>query len=194
MNVARSRPGLRSEALTSEIWALRRSAGSVRTTSANFVVSQNVSLSGRLPRTLPPGIRRGRRLWPLRIEPPVSPLERRYVPFVPLSLLGFPRSDDQRMTRFIHAHLHCIFSLLSQRSLRKEAASLNPDKVFLRSREDAEPLTPGPVFRSGRSRAEGLRICLPSVFLWERITGRQIIPLARRTDSKTYSGLGFPPS
>ena len=31
------------------------------------------------------------------------------------------------MTRFIHAHLHCIFSLLSQ-SPRNEAASLNPDK------------------------------------------------------------------
>lgn len=31
------------------------------------------------------------------------------------------------MTRFIHAHLHCIFSLLSQ-SLRNEVASLNPDK------------------------------------------------------------------
>src|SRR6267378_3254373 len=66
---------------------------------------------------------------------PFSRLERRCVPFVSLSLLGFPRSDDQRMTRFIHAHLHCIFSLLSQRSLRKEAASLNPDQVFLRSRE-----------------------------------------------------------
>ncbi len=136
-------------------------------TSSNFVVSQNVSLSGRLPRTIPPGIRRGRRLWPLRIEPSVSRLERGCVPFVSLSLLGFPRSDDQRMTRFIHAHLHCIFSLLSQRSLRKEAASLNPDQV----------LTLEPVFRSGRSRAEGLRISLPSVFLWQRITGKQIIPL-----------------
>jgi len=155
----------------------------VRTSSANFVVSQNVSLSGRLPRTLPPGIRRGRRLWPLRIEPPVSRLERRCVPFVSLSLLGFPRSDDQRMTRFIHAHLHCIFSLLSQRSLRKEAASLNPDQVFLRSREDTEPLTPAPVSRSGRSRAEGLWICLPSVFLWQRITEKQIIPLGRQTRS-----------
>ena len=154
----------------------------VRTSSANFVVSQNVSLSGRLPRTLPPGIRRGRRLWPLRIEPPVSRLERRCVPFVSLSLLGFPRSDDQRMTRFIHAHLHCIFSLLS-RSFRNEAASLNPDQVFLRSREDPEPLTPAPVSRSGRSRAEGLWICLPSVFLWQRITEKQIIPLGRQTRS-----------
>jgi hypothetical protein len=90
------------------------------------------------------------------------------------------------MTRFIHAHLHCIFSLLSQRSLRKEAASLNPDQVFLRSREDTEPLTPAPVFRSGRSRAaraEGLRICLPSVFLWQRTTGKQTIPLDRQTRS-----------
>ena len=87
------------------------------------------------------------------------------------------------MTRFIHAHLHCIFSLLSQRSLRKEAASLNPDQVFLRSREDTEPLTLEPVFRSGRSRAEGLRICLPSVFLWQRITGKQIMPLGRQTRS-----------
>src|SRR5258706_679652 len=134
-------------------------------TSSNFVVSQNVSLSGRFPNTVRPGIRPGRRFWPLRIEPSVSRLERGCVPFVSLSLLGFPRSDDQRMTRFIHAHLHCIFSLLSQRSLRKEAASLNPDQVFLRSREDTEPLTPAPVFRSGRSRAEALRVCLPSVFL-----------------------------
>jgi hypothetical protein len=118
--VARSRSGLRFKALTSEIWALRIKRwqpSRVRTSSANFDVSQNVSLSGRLPRTLPPGIRRGRRLWPLRIEPPISRLERRCVPFVSLSLLGFPRSDDQRMTRFIHAHLHCIFSLLSPAKL-----------------------------------------------------------------------------
>jgi hypothetical protein len=67
--------------------------------------------------------------------------------------------------------------------LGKEAASLDPDQVFLRSREDTEPLTPTPVFRSGRSRAEGLRICLPSVFLWQRITGKQIIPLDRQTRS-----------
>src|SRR5260370_10164749 len=67
--------------------------------------------------------------------------------------------------------------------LGKEAASLDPDQVFLRSREDTEPLTPTPVFRSGRSRAEGLRICLPSVFLWQRITGKQTIPLDRQTRS-----------
>jgi len=84
------------------------------------------------------------------------------------------------MTRFIHAHLHCIFSLLSQRSLRKEAASLNPDQVFLRSLEDTEPFTPAPVFRSGRSRAEGLRICLPSIFLWERKRGRLYLDVTRR--------------
>jgi hypothetical protein len=64
-----------------------------------------------------------------------------------------------------------------------EAASLNPDQVFLRSREDTEPLTPAPVFRSGRSRAEGLRICLPSGFLWQRITGKQIVSLGRQTRS-----------
>jgi hypothetical protein len=48
-----------------------------------------------------------------------------------------------------------------------------------------EPLTPTSVFSSGRSCAEGLRICLLSAFLWQRITGNQIIPLAARRDPHT---------
>ncbi len=99
------------------------------------------------------------------------------------ALAGLREKALHKLDSALNAHLHCIFSLLSQRSLRKEAASLNPDQVFLRSREDIEPLTPGPVFRSGRSRAEGLRICLPPVFLWQRITGRRIIPLRRQKRS-----------
>jgi hypothetical protein len=64
--------------------------------------------------------------------------------------------------------------------LGKEAASLDPDQVFLRSREDSEPLTPGPVF----SQVD--RVPKDCGFVCHRFffgRGKQIIPLDRQTRS-----------